>query len=115
MPFANATTYRPKHVCSRMLQIPCARWKRGAPVDLVFQSIGGTEGTNRSFGVTLEMLEEARVAALALGRGTVGDNVMYFETGQGSSSFGQARMKVSISRRARRALMPWLGISSRCW
>jgi ethanolamine ammonia-lyase large subunit len=57
----------------------------GAPVDLVFQSIGGTEGTNRSFGVTLEMLEEARVAALALGRGTVGDNVMYFETGQGSS------------------------------
>ena len=57
----------------------------GAPVDLVFQSIGGTEGTNRSFGVSLGLLEEARAAALALRRGTVGDNVMYFETGQGSS------------------------------
>jgi ethanolamine ammonia-lyase large subunit len=57
----------------------------GAPVDLLFQSIGGTEGTNASFGVTLDMLAEAREAAVALGRGTVGDNVMYFETGQGSS------------------------------
>jgi ethanolamine ammonia-lyase large subunit len=58
---------------------------RGAPVDLVFQSIGGTEATNRSFGVDLALLAEARAAALALGRGTVGDNVMYFETGQGSA------------------------------
>jgi ethanolamine ammonia-lyase large subunit len=57
----------------------------GAPVDLVFQSIGGTEATNRSFGITLELLAEAREAALALGRGTLGDNVMYFETGQGSA------------------------------
>jgi ethanolamine ammonia-lyase large subunit len=57
----------------------------GAPVDLVFQSIGGTEGVNASFGVTLSLLAEAREAALALGRGTVGDNVMYFETGQGSA------------------------------
>jgi ethanolamine ammonia-lyase large subunit len=57
----------------------------GAPVDLVFQSIGGTQATNASFGVTLAMLAEAREAALALGRGTVGDNVMYFETGQGSA------------------------------
>jgi ethanolamine ammonia-lyase large subunit len=57
----------------------------GAPVDLVFQSIGGTEATNRSFGVSLKLLEEARDAALALKRGTVGENVMYFETGQGSS------------------------------
>jgi ethanolamine ammonia-lyase large subunit len=57
----------------------------GAPVDLVFQSIGGTEGVNASFGVSLAMLAEARAAALALARGTVGDNVMYFETGQGSA------------------------------
>ena len=57
----------------------------GAPVDLVFQSIGGTEATNRSFGVTLALLREARAAALGLGRGTVGQNVMYFETGQGSA------------------------------
>jgi ethanolamine ammonia-lyase large subunit len=58
---------------------------RGAPVDLVFQSIGGTQATNRSFGVELAMLAEARDAALALKRGTVGNQVMYFETGQGSS------------------------------
>jgi ethanolamine ammonia-lyase large subunit len=58
---------------------------RGAPVDLVFQSIGGTEATNRSFGVSLDLLGEARSAALSLQRGTVGDNVMYFETGQGSA------------------------------
>src|SRR5659263_760439 len=58
---------------------------RGAPVDLVFQSIGGTEDTNRSFGVSLDLLGEARSAALSLKRGTVGDNVMYFETGQGSA------------------------------
>ena len=57
----------------------------GAPVDLVFQSIGGTEGTNRSFGISLALLDEAHAAALALGRGTLGDNVMYFETGQGSA------------------------------
>ncbi len=59
--------------------------ERGAPVDLVFQSIGGTEGTNRSFGVTLDLLDEAHQAALSLKRGTVGDHVMYFETGQGSA------------------------------
>jgi ethanolamine ammonia-lyase large subunit len=59
--------------------------KSGAPVDLVFQSIGGTEAVNASFGVKLEMLKEAREAALSLKRGTVGDDVMYFETGQGSA------------------------------
>jgi ethanolamine ammonia-lyase large subunit len=59
--------------------------ERGAPVDLVFQSIGGTEATNRSFGIDLALLGEARAAALSLRRGTVGDNVMYFETGQGSA------------------------------
>lgn len=56
-----------------------------APVDLVFQSIGGTEKTNKSFGVSLALLKEARDAALSLQRGTVGNNLMYFETGQGSS------------------------------
>jgi ethanolamine ammonia-lyase large subunit len=58
---------------------------RGAPVDLVFQSIGGTEALNSSFGVTLAVLKEGREAALSLKRGTVGDNVMYFETGQGAA------------------------------
>jgi ethanolamine ammonia-lyase large subunit len=57
-----------------------------APVDLVFQSIGGTEQTNASFGINLALLEEGRQAALSLQRGTIGqENVMYFETGQGSS------------------------------
>jgi len=56
----------------------------GDPVDLVFQSIAGTEGANRSFGIDLKMLGEAREAALSLGRGTLGRNVMYFETGQGT-------------------------------
>ncbi len=59
--------------------------QRGAPVDLVFQSIGGTEKTNSSFGINLALLEEGHQAALALKRGTIGRNVMYFETGQGSS------------------------------
>jgi ethanolamine ammonia-lyase large subunit len=59
--------------------------ERGAPVDLVFQSIGGTEAVNRSFGIDLALLTEAREAALALKRGGIGDNVMYFETGQGSA------------------------------
>lgn len=57
----------------------------GAPVDLVFQSIGGTEATNSSFGFNLATLAEAQEAALSLKRGSVGNNVMYFETGQGSS------------------------------
>jgi ethanolamine ammonia-lyase large subunit len=59
--------------------------ERGAPVDLVFQSIGGTEAANAGFGVSLGLLREARAAALSLQRGTIGDNVMYFETGQGSA------------------------------
>jgi ethanolamine ammonia-lyase large subunit len=57
----------------------------GAPVDLVFQSIAGTQAANRSFGIDLTLLREARDAALSLGRGTLGSNVMYFETGQGSA------------------------------
>ena len=59
--------------------------EKKAPVDLVFQSIGGTQATNSSFGVNLNILKEAHEAALSLNRGTVGTNVMYFETGQGSS------------------------------
>ncbi len=57
----------------------------GAPLDLVFQSIGGTEATNTSFGFNLAHLAQAEAAAQSLARGTVGNNVMYFETGQGSS------------------------------
>ena len=68
------------HVTTTMALI-----RRGAPVDLVFQSIAGTEAANRSFGIDLGMLGEARDMALALGRGTLGENVMYFETGQGSA------------------------------
>jgi ethanolamine ammonia-lyase large subunit len=59
--------------------------RKDAPVDLVFQSIAGTEAANASFGVNLALLKEAREAALALNRGSVGRNVMYFETGQGSA------------------------------
>ncbi|MBV9735856.1 MAG: ethanolamine ammonia-lyase subunit EutB [Acidisphaera sp.] len=59
--------------------------ERGAPVDLVFQSIGGTEAVNRSFGCSLALLAEAQDAALSLRRGSLGEDVMYFETGQGSA------------------------------
>ncbi len=58
---------------------------QGFPVDLVFQSIAGTEAANKSFGIDLAVLQEARAAGLSLRRGTVGSNVMYFETGQGSA------------------------------
>lgn len=56
-----------------------------APVDLVFQSIAGSEDANRAFGINLSLIEEAYSASLALGRGTIGNNTMYFETGQGSA------------------------------
>ncbi len=59
--------------------------EQGAPVDLVFQSISGSQAANKSFGIDLALLGETRDAALSLKRGTVGDNVMYFETGQGSA------------------------------
>lgn len=68
------------HVTNSMVMI-----ERGEPVDLVFQSIAGTEGANKSFGIDLNVLAEAHEAALSLQRGTLGDNVMYFETGQGSA------------------------------
>jgi ethanolamine ammonia-lyase large subunit len=67
---------------------------QGAPVDLVFQSIAGTEAANRSFGVDLALLREAREAGQSLRRGTVGDNVMYFETGQGSALSAGAHHRV---------------------
>lgn len=59
--------------------------KRGVPVDLFFQSIGGTEAVNKSFGINLDLLREAHELALSLHRGTLGNNCMYFETGQGSA------------------------------
>ncbi len=68
--------------------------EKGAPVDLVFQSIGGTEATNSSFGFNLSTLKEAQDAALSLNRGTVGNNVMYFETGQGSALSADANFGV---------------------
>ena len=77
------------HVTNTLMAI-----ESGAPVDLVFQSIGGTEATNRSFGIDLNLLSEARDAAYSLKRGTVGSNVMYFETGQGSALSAQANFGV---------------------
>jgi ethanolamine ammonia-lyase large subunit len=67
---------------------------KGAPVDLVFQSIAGTEAANRSFGIDLALLREAQAAGRSLQRGTVGDNVMYFETGQGSALSANAHRGV---------------------
>ena len=68
--------------------------ERGAPVDLVFQSIAGTEKANASIGINLALLREARDMALSLKRGTVGSNVMYFETGQGSCLSADAHFDV---------------------
>ncbi|QGP88115.1 ethanolamine ammonia-lyase subunit EutB [Gordonia sp. 135] len=65
---------------------------KGVPVDLVFQSIAGTEGANRSFGIDIAMLREANEAGRSLHRGTVGDNVMYLETGQGSALSANAHL-----------------------
>ncbi len=73
------------HVTTALLAM-----ERGAPVDLVFQSIGGTQGVNESFGVSLALLREAEDAALSLRRGTLGQDVMYFETGQGSALSAEA-------------------------
>ena len=64
--------------------------RRGAPVDLVFQSIAGTEAANKGFGVSLALLQEAHEAARSLGRAPAGSQVMYFETGQGSALSAQA-------------------------
>jgi ethanolamine ammonia-lyase large subunit len=77
------------HVTTQM-----AAMEQGAPVDLVFQSIAGTERANTSFGTNIAMLREANEAARALRRGTVGENVMYFETGQGSALSADAHYGV---------------------
>lgn len=68
--------------------------ERNLPVDLVFQSIAGTEGANESFGVNLALLREADEAGRSLSRGTVGNNVMYLETGQGSALSAGAHLGV---------------------
>jgi ethanolamine ammonia-lyase large subunit len=68
--------------------------ERGAPVDLAFQSVAGTEAANRAFGIDLDLLAEAHDAARSLNRGTVGENVMYFETGQGSALSADAHRGV---------------------
>ncbi|MBC7305008.1 MAG: ethanolamine ammonia-lyase subunit EutB [Nocardia sp.] len=66
----------------------------GAPVDLVFQSIAGTEGANTGFGVNISLLREGNEAGRSLHRGTVGDNVMYLETGQGSALSANAHLGI---------------------
>ena len=68
--------------------------EQGAPVDLVFQSIAGSQAANASFGVSLSLIEEARDAALTLKRGVAGQNVTYFETGQGSALSSQTHFGV---------------------
>ena len=68
--------------------------EKGAPVDLVFQSIAGTEKANKSFGINIALLKEAQSAALSLKRGTIGNHVMYFETGQGSALSANANFGV---------------------
>ena len=77
------------HVTNTMTAI-----ESGAPVDLVFQSIAGTQKANQSFGITLSLLQEAHEAVLSLKRGTVGQNCMYFETGQGSALSADAHFGV---------------------
>jgi len=67
---------------------------KDAPVDICFQSIAGTEKANTSFGINLALIEEAHEATLSLNRGTIGNNVMYFETGQGSALSANAHYGV---------------------
>jgi ethanolamine ammonia-lyase large subunit len=83
------------HITTQM-----AALEAGAPVDLIFQSIAGTEAANRSFGVNLALLREANDAGQKLARGAIfddgkrGHNVMYFETGQGSALSANAHYGV---------------------
>lgn len=87
---------------------------RGGAVDLVFQSVAGTQKANEGFGVNLAILQEAYDAALALGRGTVGQNVMYFETGQGAALSAGAHHGIDQQTVEARP-MPWRGRSTLCW
>jgi ethanolamine ammonia-lyase large subunit len=92
--------------------------ERGAPVDLVFQSIAGSEAANAGFGITLGVLKEAHEAALALGRGDPaahgGRNVMYFETGQGAALSANAHHGVD-QQTMETAPMRWRAPSIPCW
>ena len=88
---------------------------RGAPVDLVFQSIAGTEAANKSFGINLGMLQEGRDAALGLQRGTVGNNVMYFRDRSGQRALCKRTSRRRSADAARRAPMRLRENSSRCW
>jgi ethanolamine ammonia-lyase large subunit len=81
----------------------CQVIERGAPVDLVFQSIAGSQAANAAFGINLKLLAEAQQAALSLGRGTVGNNVMYFETGQGAALSSDAHHGVDAQTMEARA------------
>jgi len=76
---------------------------QGAPVDIVFQSVAGSEAANTSFGIDLRRLDEAYHAALELRRGTIGQNVMYFETGQGSALSANAHHGVDAQTMETRA------------
>ena len=80
--------------CLAHITTQLAALRGGAPVDLLFQSIAGTETANRSFGVTLAMLKEGREEVIEDHRrrdvAWVGDNLMYFETGQGSALSAEA-------------------------
>ena len=77
--------------------------EKNAPVDLVFQSIAGSEAANKSFGVSLKLIDEVHQAARALGRGTLGQNLMYFETGQGSALSANAHHGVDAQTMEARA------------
>jgi len=105
--------------CLAHISTQLAALDRGAPVDLLFQSVGGTEGTNRSFGITLEMLSEGRDRIVEHHRqrqdvSWKGENVMYFETGQGSALSAEAHCgvdQVTLEARAygvARAFDPFL-------
>jgi ethanolamine ammonia-lyase large subunit len=98
------------------------RWRRstGAPVDLVFRSIAGTETANRGFGIDLKLLGEAHSAlALSLSRGSIGNNVMYFETGRGgalsnSSHYGVDQQTCEARTRLRRGPSVQAAAGQRC-
>ena len=104
------------HITTQM-----AALERGAPVDLLFQSIAGTEAANRSFGVNLALLGEAHEAGQALHRGAVcADGQRWRERDvlrdrPGLGALGQRAIMASTSRRSRRAPTPWRGASSPCW
>ena len=87
--------------------------EQGYPVDLVFQSIAGTQKANDSFGINLNLLNEAHLAALELNRGTIGNNCMYFETGQGSALSANAHEGLDQQTCETRAMKSWCALA-RC-